>query len=229
MTRLTLLLAVLAAPAFAQGVLFERGADGASPHLRAVSERVRIQIDHQYASTVLEQQFENVTDARLEGRYVLRTAGASVEGFAYWNGEEKIVGEVFEKQSARNLYDNVVGKRRDPGLLEQTGEGSFAFNVFPIEPRERKRVESRFGQRLPRTDRRLEYRLTLAGGESDVVAEIADDHPLSRIDSQRHALEVERSDARHARIRAFAKASGVRDLVLELEVNADPWQPTAIV
>ena len=229
MKKLLVICLLSAAPAFAQGVLLERGIDGASPNLKALSERVRIRIDRQYAQTVLEQEFENVGDQRLEGRYVLRTAGATVEGFAYWNGEQKIVGEVFEKQSARNLYDNVVGKRRDPGLLEQTGEGSFAFNVFPIEPRERKRVEIRFGQRLPRTGRRLEYRLTLAGGESDVVAEIADDHPLSRIDSQSHALEVERSDARHARIRAFAKASGVRDLVLELEVNADPWQPTAIV
>ena len=229
MKKLLVICLLSAAPAFAQGVLLERGIDGASPNLKALSERVRIRIDRQYAQTVLEQEFENVGDQRLEGRYVLRTAGATVEGFAYWNGEQKIVGEVFEKQSARNLYDNVVGKRRDPGLLEQTGEGSFAFNIFPIEPRERKRVEIRFGQRLPRTGRRLEYRLTLAGGESDVVAEIADDHPLSRIDSQSHALEVERSDARHARIRAFAKASGVRDLVLELEVNADPWQPTAIV
>jgi len=229
MKKMLVICLLSAAPAFAQGVLLERGIEGASPNLKAVSERVRIRIDHQYAQTVLEQEFENVSDQRLEGRYVLRTAGATVEGFAYWNGEQKIVGEVFEKQSARDLYDNVVGKRRDPGLLEQTGEGSFAFNVFPIEPRERKRVEIRFGQRLARVGGRLEYRLTLAGGESDVVAEIADDHPLSRIDSQSHALEVERPDARHARVRAFAKASGVRDLVLELEVNADPWQPTAIV
>jgi Ca-activated chloride channel family protein len=229
MKKLLVICLLSAGPAFAQGVLLERGIEGASQNLKAVSERVRIRIDRQYAQTVLEQEFENVGDQRLEGRYVLRTAGATVEGFAYWNGEQKVVGEVFEKQSARNLYDNVVGKRRDPGLLEHTGEGSFAFNVFPIEPRERKRVEIRFGQRLARMGRRLEYRLTLAGGESDVVAEIADDHPLSRIDSQSHALEVERPDARHARIRALAKASGVRDLVLELEVNADPWQPTAIV
>src|SRR2546425_5067475 len=149
MYRLTLLLAVLAAPSFAQGVLFEPGVDGPGQRLRFVSERVRIEIDHQYATTVLEQEFENLTDQRLEGRYLLRTAGATVEGFAYWNGEEKIVGEVFEKQSARALYDDVVGRRRDPGLLEQTGEGSFAFNVFPIEPRERNREEIRFGLRHP--------------------------------------------------------------------------------
>ena len=40
MHRFALLLAVLAAPAFGQGVLFERGVNGVSPHLRAVSERV---------------------------------------------------------------------------------------------------------------------------------------------------------------------------------------------
>src|SRR2546427_12390403 len=87
MYRLTLLLAVLAAPAFAHGVLLQAGIDCPGQCLRFVSERVRIEIDHQYASTVLEQQFENLTDQRLEGRYVLRTAGATVEGFAYWIGD----------------------------------------------------------------------------------------------------------------------------------------------
>src|SRR6266849_6793618 len=168
MTRFALLLAVLAAPSFAQGVLFEPGVDGPGQRLRFVSERVRIEIDHQYASTVLEQQFENLTDQRLEGRYVLRTAGATVEGFAYWNGEEKIVGEVFEKQAARNLYDDVSGRRRDPGLLEQIGEGSFAFRVFPIEPR-------------------------------------------------------------HVHLRASGGAAGARDLVIDVETSAAPWQPSVVV
>ena len=229
MNKLLLVVMLLPAPVLAQGVLLERGLDGQSPHLRALSERVRIRIDQQYAQTVLLQEFENISEERLEGRYLLRTAGATVEGFAYWNGEQKIVGEVFEKQSARELYGKVVGKGRDPGLLEKTGEGSFAFNVFPIEPHERKRVEIRFGQRLPRSGGRMEYRLTLAGGGSEVTAEIADEHPLARIDSPSHALAVERPDARHARVRASAKPGGVRDLVLEIEVNADPWQPAIAV
>jgi Ca-activated chloride channel family protein len=229
MKSLLVLALLLPAHAFAQGMLLERGIEGASPHLRAVSERVRIRIDHQYAQTVLEQVFENLSAVRLEGRYVLRTAGAAVEGFAYWNGEQKIAGEVFEKQSARDLYGKIVGKGRDPGLLEQTGEGSFAFNVFPIEPHERKRVEIRLGQRLLRSGPRLEYRLTLAGGDSEIFAEISDDHPLTRIDSPSHALEVEQADPRRAKVRARAKAAGARDLVLEMELNADPWQPTAVI
>lgn len=229
MKRFAVLLCLFAARSFAQGVLLERGQEGPSANLRAVSERVRIRIDDQYASTSLEQEFENTSDQRLEGRYLLRTAGAAVEGFAYWNGEQKIVGEVFEKEAARTLYEDVSGKRRDPGLLEQVGEGSFAFRVFPIEPHEKKRVEIRFGQRLARTGRSMQYRMTLAGGESNVVAEIADAHPILRIDSQSHRLETLRVDARHARVRAFGEASGVRDLVLQVEVNADPWQPSAVV
>ena len=229
MIRIAFFLALAAAPAFAQGMLLERGVEGPSPHLKVVAERVRVRIDHQYAQTVLEQEFENLTDRQLEGRYLLRTASATVEGFAYWNDEQKIVGEVFEKQSARNLYRSVTDQGRDPGLLEQSGEGSFSFRVFPIAPHERKRVEVRFGQRLARSGSRMQYRLTLAGGESDVLAEIADDHPLARIDSPSHRLATEQIDAQHARIRAFAGPAGARDLLLELEVRADPWQPTALV
>src|SRR5258705_757438 len=227
MKKLLLLCLLSATPAFAQGVLLERGLDGASPHLKAVWERVRIRIDHQNAQTVLEQEFENRSDQQLEGRYVLRTASAIVEGFAYWNGEQKIVGEVFEKHSARTLYQSVIGKSRDPGLLEHTGEGSFAFNVFPIQPRERKRIEVRLGQRLARVGPRFEYRLTLAGGESEVVAEIADDHPLSRLDSQSHALEGEPPRPPPAPPRADAQPSRARDPVPQIAACAGPPAATA--
>ena len=218
-----------AAPAFAQGVLRERGETRPSSQLRTAAERVRIQIDHQYAHTRLEQEFENLSGQRLEGTYVLRTASATVEGFAYWNGEQKIVGEVFEKESARNLYDSVVGRKRDPGLLEQIGEGSFSFQVFPIEPKERKRVEVTFGQRLSRTGKLLEYRFTLAGGESDVLAEIGDANPILGVGSPSHRLELERIDGRHVRARAHGEPGGSRDLVLEVEVDADPWRPSVVV
>src|SRR6185295_15168206 len=110
MKRLLLFTLLLGAPAFAQGMLLERLVEGASSRLQPVSERVRIRLDSRYAQTVLTQEFESLSDERLEGRYVLRTASASVEGFAYWNGEQKIVGEVFEKQSARDLYNQVVGQ-----------------------------------------------------------------------------------------------------------------------
>ena len=82
--------------------------------------------------------------------------GTKADGFAYWNGEQKIVGEVFERGVARQVYQNVTRRRRDPGLLEETGDGVFSFAVSPIEPGERKRVEVSYGQWLSRhvVDRR---------------------------------------------------------------------------
>src|SRR5439155_6596315 len=44
-----------------------------------------------------------------------------------------------------------------------------------------------------------------------------------------HGLEKEVTDARHVRARAFAPGAGPRDLVLDVQVKADPWQPAAIV
>ena len=54
--------------------------------------------------------------------------------------EEKIVGEVFEKAVAHEVYDRVTSRKRDPGLLEEVGEGVFAFKIFPIAAQEKKRV-----------------------------------------------------------------------------------------
>ena len=48
----------------------------------------------------------------------------------------------------RQVYQRVTTRRRDPGLLEQDGEGSFSFKIFPVEPNENKRVEVKWS-RLP--------------------------------------------------------------------------------
>src|SRR5262245_62437874 len=75
-----------------------------SDPMPVVEERLQVTIDGQHATSTLLQVYENNTGGRTEGRYRLRAGTNShVEGFAYWNGEQKIVGEVFEKQVARQV------------------------------------------------------------------------------------------------------------------------------
>src|SRR5208283_5642221 len=119
-----------------------RSEDGASTLLPLLSETLRVRIDDGHAAASYAHVFQNESAARLEGNYRLLVGeGATATGFAYYNGEEKIVGEIFERDSARQVYDAITGLKRDPGLLEQAGEGGFSFHVFPIEPGENKRVQ----------------------------------------------------------------------------------------
>lgn len=179
----------------AQGLMTPRARDGEVPMgaLTLASESLRVQIDHQYARSTLQQTYVNRSAQPLEGRYELRVGeGGAVDGFAYWNGEKKIVGEVFERETARAVYEQQTGLDRDPGLLEESGEGAFTFRVFPIQPQERKRVEVRFGRRLLRVGQTVEYRLPLfadASTEQDCLIEISDERPLRAVRSPSHRLE----------------------------------------
>ena len=77
--------------------------------LPIVDEKITVDIDGQYARTQLRQTFHNRSDNRVEGLYTLRAGpGTKADGFAYWNGEQKIVGEVFERQTAHRVYDSVT-------------------------------------------------------------------------------------------------------------------------
>lgn len=239
----------LSQQALAQGVLLPRGRDGEVPlgTLTLAAESLRVQIDHQYAQSTLQQTYVNTQAAGappLEGRYELRAGeGASVDGFAYWNGEKKIVGEVFERETAREVYQQLTGLDRDPGLLEESGEGAFTFRVFPIQPAERKRVEVRFGRRLPRLGQTVEYRLPTSGArgaEQDSYIEISDERPISNVRSPSHRLEFlgpERTaalglqTARTVRVRALRDPArlgdGPQELVLRYDLAEPPFAVSA--
>jgi Ca-activated chloride channel family protein len=204
-------------------VIAGRGADHGT--LPIVEERLHVAIDGQHATSTLTQVFHHGNGGQIEGRYRLRPGpGSNVEGFAYWNGEHKIVGEVFERAIAHQVYDNVTSRRRDPGLLEQDGEGAFAFKVFPIEANERKRVELRWTQWLTRHGKAVRFRAPTTRGDATIVVDVVG--PTSKLRSSTHRLFVEKTPA-GSRLRSEGSRGG--ELVLEWEVDEPEWQPSAFV
>lgn len=193
---------------------------GESGTLPMIRETVRVFVDHQHAKTTVQRMFRNRTSARLEGRFAYQAGqGATVTGFAYWNGEQKIVGEVFEKEVAQRVYDRTVSRRADPGLLHTDGEGSFTFQVFPIEPAEEKRVELELQQWLPRRRGQIEYTLPIERADASIDIVIEDARGINNVTSPTH--NVTTSNAGRNRIRVVAKKSG-RDKVDQLVLR---WKP----
>ena len=211
-------LALLLLPSVASAQAFLEAADPRSEEpaepLPMVSTALTVKLDRQFADSTLTQTFLNRTDTQLEGRYQLQLGeGARVSGFSYWNGSKKIVGEVFEKEVAAEIYGEVTGQGRDPGLFEQTGEGAFAFRVFPIVAREEKKVEVKFGRYLARTGDHFEYRMPLGDAEASIALELADDRDLLAVDSPTHAL---------TKTATGYTARGKGELVVNVRVKESP-------
>ncbi len=201
-------------------------ATGRSDPMPVVEERLNVTIDGQHATTTLLQVYQNNTGAQTEGTYRLRAGmDAHVEGFAYWNGEQKIVGEVFEKGTARQVYENVTRRRRDPGLLEQDGEGAFTFRVFPIEAKEKKRVELTWTKWLDRRTKTVRYHVPVTRADANIV--IAISGAVKNLKSPTHRFHTEKTTD-GVRLRSEGgRTTG--ELVLTWEVDEPDWQPSVFV
>ena len=124
-------------------------------------------INGQVATTHVEQVFRNDTPYTLEGTYFFPIPEtASVIEFAIWENGKKLVGEVRSREEARRIYDEIVRRQRDPGLLEYAGKDLFQASIFPIPPNSDKKLELTYSQILKAESGTVAYRYPLGTGRN---------------------------------------------------------------
>jgi Ca-activated chloride channel family protein len=202
------LLLAVAAPAFAQGIVIPD--DPNLPPLSLINHRVKVDIDRQGATTTIEQVYLNNTDRQLEAQYVFPIPrGAAMSRFTMMmNGKEK-AGEMVEKDKARQIYNSIVNRSRDPGLLEYLGGDLFRANIFPIAPRGSQTITLRFEQVLTLQDALVSYVYPVRAaqkhgpavqGEFSFEATLKSAIPILNIYSPSHAINVMRASDREAKV-----------------------------
>src|ERR1041384_7694206 len=225
--RLLLLLSILsgvATIASAQGVIVP-GPCGRCPEIprpitlpRALpikSIKIDTKISSQVATTHVEQVFRNDTGATLEGTYLFPIPeSASVAEFAIWDGDRRLVGEVRTREEARRIYDEIVRRQRDPGLLEYAGKDLFQASIFPIPPHSDKKLEITYTQVVHAEGGTVSYRYPLGTGRQltqiGSVAgriEVEGREPVRNVYSPTHAIDVKRSSDRRSLV-SFESESG---------------------
>lgn len=219
---LTLLLSVsmlllVAASAMAQGVIVPGPCERcprppqqiALPRsLPIKSIKIDAKIVSQVATTHVEQIFRNDTDATLEGTYFFPIPEqASITEFAIWDGNRRLVGEVRTREEARRIYDEIVRRQRDPGLLEYAGKDLFQASIFPIPPHSDKKLEITYSQILRAESGTVAYRYPLGTGRQSAQigsvsgrVELESKDPLRNIYSPTHAIEVKRNGTGRAAV-----------------------------
>jgi Ca-activated chloride channel homolog len=129
-------------------------------------------IEGQVATTHVTQVFRNQTNQVLEGTYFFPLPDeASVSEFAIWDGDRRLEGEVRPRDEARRIYEDIVRRVRDPGLLEYAGANLFQARIFPIPARGTKKLELTYTQVLRAENGTVGYRYPLGIGRNTAPVE----------------------------------------------------------
>ena len=190
-------------PAHAQGLLLPVE-PGLGP-LAVKSQRVSADIKDGTAVTRLTQVFVNDAARPLEAHYVFPLPkGAALSEFYLWINGKKTRAELLEKEKASAIYEGIVRRLQDPGLLEYIDSDVFRARVFPVPARGEQKIELAFSQVLDFSGGLYHYRYPLGGGghlqnvagavrqDFTFSATLASKVPLRSIYSPTHPLQVSR-------------------------------------
>ncbi len=118
--------------------------------LKIRHHRVDVTIADQVATTRIDQVFHNPNDWIAEGTYLFPVpVDATIGEFVMWVDGEPVEAKLLDAAEARQIYDDVVRRLRDPALLEYAGRDAIQARIFPIPPGEDRRIEIEYAQVLP--------------------------------------------------------------------------------
>ena len=139
------LLALASGSAQAAGLL--QPVDQRLPALEIRQHHVRVVVEDGYAITRVEQVFANPHDLDLEAIYSFPVPErAAVSEFTVWIDGQPVSGEVFEKEQARELYEEERQAGRDAALVEQDDYRTFDIAVQPVRANQDVRIRLAYMQ-----------------------------------------------------------------------------------
>lgn len=194
------------------------------PPLAMLSHKVGIQIDDQVAVTRVEQVFRNHTDRPLEATYLFPVPkGASVDRFTMWVDGKEVKGELLDATQARSVYESIVRRTQDPGLLEYVGNNLFRMRVFPVPAKADQKVTLSYKAILNREASLVEYVYPLkTDGKATATLEafaieavIKSQHAVQNVYSPTHALSLKRTSDKEVSVH-FERNQGLLDKDFQL-------------
>ena len=193
---------------FSQGIIIPEPPPRPVPGravLQANALWVEVQVVGMQAVTHLKQEFENPVDRPIEGYYVLPLPeGSPITDFSMKINGQQVKGELLDAKKARQLYEDILRKYRDPALLEYLGHGLLKLSIFPIPPKGKQVIEITYAREmLPSQTGMMEYQLPLSARpgvklkELVISVDVQLDRNIQSVYSPTHPLEVKQVSGRH--------------------------------
>jgi len=160
-----------------------------------------IVIKDQVASITVSAEFYNPNPRRMEGTYFFPLEkDASVSGFSMVINGKEAQAELLPAEKARTIYEDIVRKQQDPGLLEYVGTKMLKARVFPIEPNKAVKVKLQYDQTIKEEGGLCHLRYPLRSAKPNegsvnqvsVSVSIESSSPLKSIYSPSHTVDIAR-------------------------------------
>lgn len=168
--------------------------------LRLTTVSATIDIVEQVATTTLEIEINNPSADQLEAELIVPVPnGAAVRHFSIDGAGGETAAILLPGPEARRLYQSIVSKMQDPGLLEFIGFNLIRSSVFPVSPNATQTLTLAYEQILTSDGDRIDYVLprsdALAGSSVawNIWTTIRSERPISAVYSPSHELQTSRS------------------------------------
>ena len=202
-----LLAVALLAPsvASAQGVLLPT--DRTVQPLAVRYHRVNVAMENGTAVTKVEQVFHNHTSRPLEATFLMpMPEQAAILEFAMWMNGKRVEGKVLDRTEARAVYEGIVRRMRDPGLIEWAGHSLFQARIFPVPANGDQKIEVAWTQVMPYEDGVYRYLYPLKTTERaartledfTIQATLTSKTPIRNIYSPTHKIYARKTDDHNA-------------------------------
>ncbi|SFI48988.1 VIT domain-containing protein [Planctomicrobium piriforme] len=176
--------------------------------------RVDARVRDQIADVQVSQTFRNTGSQTLEAQFLfpLPYDGAIDSLTLMVNGKE-FPAQLLKAEDARQRYESIVRRNRDPALLQWIGTGLFQTNVFPIPAGEQRTVTLHYSQLLRKTDGLTDFLFPLATaryssqpvGKISLRIAIENTVEIKNLYSPSHAVSIERNGPRQAVVKYEAQ------------------------
>ena len=201
------------------------------PPLSVKYHHVTVEIVNQVAKTSVDQVFINNFDRDIEGTYIFPIPeNAAVSEFAMYIGNERVRGEILDSQKARAVYESIVRRMRDPGLLEYLGRNMFQARVYPIPAHGEKRVQISYAEVLKSDNSLVKYQYPLNTErfsrdplkDVSLTARIESQVPILNVYSPSHRISVRKEgEGKASAGYEEANVKPDRDFVLYYSLSKD--------
>ena len=159
-------------------------------------------VKDQAARVQVSQVFENPHDVAMEAQLLFPLPDeAAVGALTLVVDGKELTGKLMRKEEARRIYEEIVGRRRDPALLEYMGRGLYQSSVFPVPPRGQRTVQIRYTQLLRKDNGLVDLLLPLGAARPEkleATVRVETSEPIKTLYSPTHSPEITRPDPTHA-------------------------------